>query len=128
LCPSAGSAPDHAVAIGVDRGEQRVDLARAADVFVAEPLVRFLDLVSGFDGHELCASGISASQQWVRGVTYGANSSDWYTAHAVQQSLHPNALGHSKIAGCVTEFVDRSYREGTCKIGDDGNLHSHIHP
>jgi lysophospholipase L1-like esterase len=90
--------------------------------------VRFLNLVNAFDGHELCASGISGSQQWVRGVTYDPNSNDWYTAHAVQQSLHPNALGHSKIAGCVAEFVQRSYREGTCKIGDDGNLHSQLHP
>jgi lysophospholipase L1-like esterase len=89
--------------------------------------VRFLDLVNAFDGHELCASGISASQQWVRGVTYDPNSNDWYTAHAVQQSLHPNALGHSKIAGCVAEFVSRSYREGTCTIGDDGNLHARVH-
>jgi lysophospholipase L1-like esterase len=90
--------------------------------------VRFLDLVNAFDGHELCASGIGASQQWVRGVTYDPNSNDWYTAHAVQQSLHPNALGHSKIAGCVAEFVNRSYREGTCQLGDDGNLHSRVHP
>jgi lysophospholipase L1-like esterase len=103
----------------LDAGERTV---------AANANVRFLDLVSGFDGHELCASGISASQQWIRGVTYDPKSSDWYTAHAVQQSLHPNALGHSKIAGCVAEFVRRSYREGTCRIGDDGNLHSYIHP
>jgi lysophospholipase L1-like esterase len=90
--------------------------------------VRFLDLVRAFDGHELCAAGIGASQQWVRGVTYDPNSTDWYTARAVQQSLHPNALGHSKIAGCVAEFAAEAYREGTCLIGGDGNLHSRVHP
>jgi hypothetical protein len=64
----------------------------------------------------------------VRGVTYDPNSSDWWTAHAVQQSLHPNALGHSKIAGCVADFVAQAYREGACRIGSDGNLHSRPHP
>ena len=83
---------------------------------------------TGFNGHEVCAKGITASQEWVRGVTYDPNSSDWWTAHAVQQSLHPNALGHSKIAGCVAEFVAQAYREGTCRIGSDGNLHSQPHP
>jgi len=90
--------------------------------------VRFLDLVTAFEGHELCARGIGPSQEWVRGVTYAPNLTDWYTSHAVQQSLHPNALGHAKIAGCVAEFVGRSYREGACQIGDDGNLHARLHP
>jgi lysophospholipase L1-like esterase len=87
--------------------------------------LRFLDMVDGFDGHELCARGITSSQEWVRGVTYDPNSSDWWNEHSVQQSLHPNAVGHSKIAGCVAEFVTQSYREGTCLLGADGNLHSH---
>jgi hypothetical protein len=74
--------------------------------------LRFLDMVDGFNGHEVCTNGIIPSQEWVRGVTYDPNSSDWWTEHSVQQSLHPNALGHSKIAGCVTEFVAQTYREG----------------
>jgi hypothetical protein len=74
-------------------------------VAAASVNVRFLDLLRAFDGHEWCASGVGASQQWVRGVTYDSNSNDWYTAHALQQSLHSNAVGHSKTAGCVAEFA-----------------------
>jgi lysophospholipase L1-like esterase len=103
----------------LDAGERTV---------AANANLRFLDMVEGFDGHEVCAKGITASQEWVRGVTYDPNGSDWWTAHAVQQSLHPNALGHSKIAGCVADFVAQAYREGACRIGSDGNLHSQPHP
>lgn len=102
----------------LDAGERSV---------AANASVRFLDMVDGFNGHEICASGISASQQWVRGVAYDPNSTDWWTEHSVQQSLHPNALGHAKIAGCVAEFVAQTYREGTCTIGSDGNLHPQLH-
>jgi len=46
----------------------------------------------------------------------------------VQQSFHPNSRGHAQIASCVNGFVAQTYREGTCEIGADGNLHSKPHP
>jgi len=103
----------------LDQGER--DVARAETV-------RFLDMVHGFYGHEICAQGISHSQEWVRGLKYDPTSSNWWNLHSVQQSFHPNALGHSQIARCVDGFVAQSYREGTCEIGADGNLHSQPYP
>jgi hypothetical protein len=92
-------------------------------VVAAGQNVRFVDMVQGFEGHELCAAGISASQEWVRGLTYDPFSSTWWSSHAVQQSFHPNARGHAQIAGCVGAFVTQSYREGNCVVGGDGNVH-----
>jgi lysophospholipase L1-like esterase len=97
------------------------------DVAAGQTL-RFLDLVDGFNGHELCARGISGSEQWVKGVTYEPSSSTWWNSHAVQQSLHPNAQGHAEIANCVGEFTAQSYREGACEIGSDGIAHAQPHP
>ena len=86
--------------------------------------VRFVDVVNGFDRHELCAPGIGSSQEWIRGLTYNPWSSTWWSSHAVQQSLHPNARGHAQIARCVGEFAADTYREGTCIVGGDGNAHA----
>jgi len=99
----------------LDDGERAVAAGRG---------LRFIDLVHGFDGHELCARGISSSREWIKGVTYDPTLSTWWTSHAVQQSLHPNAAGHSQIARCVGEFAAATYREGTCIVGDDGNAHA----
>jgi len=63
----------------------------------------------------------------VRGLTYQAGT-NWWNLHSVQQSFHPNSRGHAQIASCVNGFVAKTYREGTCEIGVDGNLHSKPHP
>ncbi len=89
--------------------------------------VRFLDMVEGFNGHELCASGIGASQQWVNGLLYEPQLTDFWEEHAVQQSFHPNAKGHEEIADCVDGFVAQSWKEGTCLV-EGGNDHAHLHP
>jgi hypothetical protein len=89
---------------------------------------RFLDMVDGFHGHEVCAANITASQEWIRGVTYDPNSSDWWNQHSVQQSFHPNAAGHAQIAACVASFIGQTYRDGICELGTDGSLHAKPHP
>jgi hypothetical protein len=103
----------------LDGGERALASARG---------VRFLDMVEGFSGHELCASGISASQQWVNGLLYEPSLEDWWNLHAVQQSFHPNAKGHAEIADCVDGFVGQTWSEGICQVGSDGNDHAHQHP
>jgi lysophospholipase L1-like esterase len=103
----------------LDSGEQSVATAENT---------RFIDMVTGFDGHELCQSGISSSQQWVNGLVYDPNSTDWWNEHAVQQSFHPNAAGHSEIADCVGAFVPQTYRQGLCVVGSGGNLTVEPHP
>jgi len=117
-CPiyDSDSAWGHDVAAPLlDQGERDVATGRG---------LRFVDVVNGFDGHELCAPGIGSSQEWIRGVTYDPSSSTWWNSHAVQQSLHPNASGHAQIARCVGEFAATTYREGTCIVGTDGNAHA----
>jgi lysophospholipase L1-like esterase len=99
----------------LDQGERKV---------AGTENVRFLDMVQGFYGHEICAPGISHAQEWVRGLKYDPTISTWWNLHSVQQSFHPNALGHGEIASCVNGFVGQAYREGTCTIGPDGNLHA----
>jgi lysophospholipase L1-like esterase len=91
--------------------------------------LRFVYMADGFKGHELCAQGITSSQEWVRGLTYDPSSSTWWSSHAVQQSLHPNALGHAQIANCIGEFVNQtSYTEAECAPGSDGNAHAVAYP
>lgn len=100
----------------LDAGERAVASAEG---------VRFLDVVNGFQGHELCARGIGASGQWVNGLLYQPSLEDWYNEHAVQQSFHPNAKGHSEIADCVDGFLTQAWQAGTCTVGSDGNDHAH---
>jgi hypothetical protein len=121
-CPMYNSdlAWGHNVATpGLDAGERTVGKAEG---------VRFLDMVESFYGHELCASGIGSSKQWVNGLLYEPKLDDWWNEHAVQQSFHPNAKGHSEIARCVNGFLEQTYEEGTCQVGSDGNDHVHLHP
>jgi len=104
---------------GLDSGERTIASAKG---------VRFLDMVEGFNGHEICASGISASAQWVNGLLYEPSLEDFWNEHAVQQSFHPNAKGHAEIADCVNGFVSQSWKEGTCKVGSSGNDQASPHP
>jgi hypothetical protein len=89
--------------------------------------VRFLDMVEGFNGHEICASGIGASSQWVNGLLYEPQLEDFWNEHAVQQSFHPNANGHAEIADCVDGFVAQGWKEGICRISG-GNDKAYEHP
>ena len=96
----------------LDAGERAISAAEG---------VRFLDMVEGFNGHEICASGASSSTQWVNGLLYEPQLTDFWEEHAVQQSFHPNAKGHAQIANCVDGFVSQSWKEGTCYVGSNGN-------
>jgi len=120
-CPlyNSDSAWGHNVATPeLDSGERTIAAAEG---------VRFLDMVEGFSGHELCASGIGASQQWVNGLLYSPTLEDFYNLHAVQQSFHPNATGHTEIADCADGFVGQSWTEGICQVSG-GNDQAHLHP
>ena len=104
---------------GLDAGERAL---------AATEGVRFLDMVEGFNGHEICASGASSSTQWVNGLLYEPQLTDFWEEHAVQQSFHPNAKGHAQIANCVNGFVAQSWKEGTCYVNSSGNDQAKQHP
>src|SRR5215211_607565 len=84
---------------------------------------RFLDLSHSMDGREICAQGITHSQEWTTGLKYDPSSSDWYSFDAVRQSLHANARGHAQLGRCLTEFAALAVRTAACLRGADGNLH-----
>jgi lysophospholipase L1-like esterase len=85
---------------------------------------RYMELAGAFDGHEVCAEGATAETEWARGLFVDpAQVPAGLGFNLVQQSMHPNALGHGQIGGCLTEFAARGETWTSCRIGSDGNLH-----
>jgi lysophospholipase L1-like esterase len=84
---------------------------------------RFLDFSRSMDGREICAQGITHSQEWTTGTKYDPSSSYWYSFDAVRQSLHANARGHAQLGRCLTEFAALAAASAACLRGMDGNLH-----
>jgi lysophospholipase L1-like esterase len=85
---------------------------------------RFLDFSRSMDGREICAQGITHSQEWTTGTKYDPSSSYWYSFDAVRQSLHANARGHAQLGRCLTEFAALAESSATCLRGTDGDLHA----
>jgi hypothetical protein len=86
---------------------------------------RFLDFSRSVNGREICAPGITHSQEWIAGLTYDPASSCWYCYDAVRQSFHANATAHARLGNCLTEFYMQNPRsEGVCVRGADNNLHA----
>jgi lysophospholipase L1-like esterase len=85
---------------------------------------RFLDFSRSMNGREVCAEGITHSQEWTTGTKYDPSSSYWYSFDAVRQSLHVNARGHAQLGRCLTEFAALAGASAACVRGADGNLHA----
>jgi lysophospholipase L1-like esterase len=85
---------------------------------------RFLDFSRSMDGREICAQGISHSQEWITGLKYDPSSSAWYSFNAVRQSFHANARGHAQLGRCLTEFAGQTQSAAACVRGADGNVHA----
>lgn len=86
---------------------------------------RFIDLARAVEGHEACTSPVDPSQEWITRLSldFARLRDDDTGLRAVQESFHPNALGHKRIAGCVSEFLRMDVREATCRVGQDNMLH-----
>lgn len=95
------------------------DVAREADV-------RFLDLSRAAVGHEACSGGDEPSDEWFTRFTVKWDDLKDVdrASHALQESFHPNALGHEQFASCLSEFLASNDREAACLTGDDGTLHA----
>lgn len=85
---------------------------------------RFLDLSRATEGHEACTS---AGPEWQRRLTVDpkafATGGAAAITHLAQESFHPNAVGHTQLAGCLTAFVRGTAKHGLCVPGKDGKLH-----
>ncbi|WP_163506741.1 GDSL-type esterase/lipase family protein [Fodinicola acaciae] len=84
---------------------------------------RFLDMSRAFYGREVCANGISHAQEWGSGIKIDlAQLRNGVGGQLVQQSLHPNASGHTQFANCLTSFYGMSAAAARCIRGSNGNL------
>jgi hypothetical protein len=79
--------------------------------------VRFLDVQSSLNGHEVCnrnsslvtSSPSSVSHEWVRWLNSGCCQGD------AQESLHPNAFGERAIGKCIELFYATASGNYTCR-------------
>ncbi|WP_205624208.1 GDSL-type esterase/lipase family protein [Amycolatopsis vancoresmycina] len=87
---------------------------------------RFLDLAKAGVKHEACSGGPNPATEWFTRLTLQlADLGQAERAgHALQESFHPNAAGHTAIANCLTEFITAKEGNATCLAGADGKLHA----
>lgn len=84
---------------------------------------RFLDLSQAFFGREVCADGIDHDQEWASGIDIDVGQiQNGVGGNIVQQSLHPNELGHAQFGTCITGFFAMSDTAARCLIDSGGNL------
>ncbi|MGH4023870.1 MAG: GDSL-type esterase/lipase family protein [Pseudonocardiaceae bacterium] len=85
---------------------------------------RFLDLTRAAEGHEACTSPADPGNEWVTRLSldFARLRNDDTGLQAVQESFHPNALGHDRIAGCLSEFLQTDERESACQPNPVGRL------
>jgi lysophospholipase L1-like esterase len=89
----------------------------------AQAGVRFLDMGPSLRGREVCARGITHSQEWARGIQIDvAQILNGLGPNLVQQSLHPNALGHAQFGRCLAAFTAQASSSARCVRQPDGNL------
>ncbi|MEU0879376.1 GDSL-type esterase/lipase family protein [Lentzea sp. NPDC005914] len=83
---------------------------------------RFLDLSRAGEGHEACAG--KPETEWFTRLTvdWDGLKNEKRSAHALQESFHPNARGHEQIGRCLTEFLATDKRDGACVPRLDGAL------
>jgi lysophospholipase L1-like esterase len=89
----------------------------------AQSGARFLDMSRAFFGREVCANGIGHAQEWGSGISIDlAQLRNGVGGQLVQQSLHPNASGHTQFGNCLTSFYALTAAAARCIRGANGNL------
>lgn len=87
---------------------------------------RFLDLSRSAAGREACSQSGEPDREWFRrlAVQWNDLQHEDRATHALQESFHPNALGHAQFGRCLGEFLATADRAAACLPGDDGDLHA----
>ena len=82
---------------------------------------RFLDLTRAAEGHEACTSPADPGNEWITRLSldFARLRDDGTGLRAVQESFHPNAAGHKRIADCLSRFLLSSENEAACRPGDN---------
>jgi lysophospholipase L1-like esterase len=89
----------------------------------AQAGARFLDMGPSLRGREVCARGITHSQEWARGIQIDIDQIlNGLGPNLVQQSLHPNAVGHAQFGRCLAAFTVQAGSSARCVRQADGNL------
>lgn len=101
-------------------------LSAALREVAARTGIKFLDLTGAAEGHEACTSPADPGNEWITRLSldFARLRNDDTGLQAVQESFHPNALGHQRIAGCLSEFLQMDVRESSCQPNQDGQLHT----
>ncbi|MFN2495158.1 MAG: GDSL-type esterase/lipase family protein [Pseudonocardiaceae bacterium] len=78
---------------------------------------RFLDLTTAAEGHEACTSPADPTHEWITRLSldFTRLREDNTGLRAVQESFHPNATGHDRIAGCLSDFIRSGEKEAACQ-------------
>jgi len=98
-------------------------IAAAISRAAADAGARFLDLGPALHGREVCAAGITHSQEWANGVFVDVRQlRNGLGENLVQQSAHPTARGYAQLGRCLTAFYALAATNGRCVRGADGNL------
>jgi lysophospholipase L1-like esterase len=85
--------------------------------------VRFMDMGPSLRGREVCARGITHAQEWAEGIQIDLlQLLNGLGPNLVQQSLHPNALGHAQFGRCLALFTAQTTASARCVRQADGNL------
>ncbi len=91
----------------------------------ADTGARYLDLGPTVYGREVCAKGITHSQEWANGVFFDiAQLRNGLPEGVVVQSAHPNSKGYAQMARCLTAFHAQQAAKARCVRGADGNATS----
>jgi len=87
---------------------------------------RFLDLAKAGVKHEACSGGANPATEWFTRLTLQLADlgRTERAGHALQESFHPNAAGHTALAQCLTEFIAARDGNASCRAGADGKLHA----
>lgn len=98
-------------------------IGRTISAEAAAAGARFLDLSPALNGREVCAAGLTHSQEWANGVFVDLTQlRSGLAENLVTQSAHPNARGHAQLARCLTAFYALTAQSARCERGPDGNL------
>lgn len=87
---------------------------------------RFLDLSRSAAGREACSRADDPDQEWFRRLAVQWDNLQYEdrATHALQESFHPNALGHAQFGRCLGEFLATDDQAAACLPGNNGDLHA----
>ncbi|MBP2472674.1 lysophospholipase L1-like esterase [Crossiella equi] len=100
------------------------ELAAGVRTAAAVAGARFLDLSRAGVGREACSTTGSGAGEWFTRlrVNWKDLSDEARSAHAMQESYHPNAAGHENFAACLTRFLTTTDKAAACVTDATGKL------